>query len=130
MRPLISDTCVLHGIRHHHERFDGRGYPDQLRGDAIPLEARILAVADTYDAITTDRAYRPGASHECALAEIQRCACTQFDPIVVEAFISIPYEKISEAVQYIPFVAQWKAELNTPSFPTFSWHLVNSALAN
>jgi hypothetical protein len=70
----------------HHERWDGKGYPRGLAGEAIPLGARIFAVCDTYDAIISDRPYRRGQSPEAALAEILRCAGTQFDPEVVEAF--------------------------------------------
>ena len=71
----------------HHERPDGRGYPYGLTGAAIPLEARILAVADSYEAMTSDRVYRTGMPPEDAIAELQRCAGTQFDAAVVEAFV-------------------------------------------
>ena len=74
-------------ILHHHERLDGTGYPDGLAGDRIPLEARILAVADSYDAMTSARAYRPALTHEEAIAELRRCAGTQLDPECVEAFV-------------------------------------------
>jgi two-component system cell cycle response regulator len=73
-------------VRSSHERYDGRGYPDALAGDEIPLGARIVAVCDSYDAIVSHRAYRPGRTHEEALAELSRCAGTQFDPEVVAAF--------------------------------------------
>jgi HD-GYP domain-containing protein (c-di-GMP phosphodiesterase class II) len=72
----------------HHERYDGAGYPHGLAGDDIPLEARILAVADAYEAMTTDRVYRRGVGHEAAMAELMRCAGGQFDPAVVEAFVA------------------------------------------
>jgi HD-GYP domain-containing protein (c-di-GMP phosphodiesterase class II) len=72
-------------LLHHHERFDGAGYPAGLCGDEIPLGARIIAVADSFDAITSDRPYRKAASVEQAAEELQRCAGTQFDPQVVEA---------------------------------------------
>ena len=72
-------------VRSSHERFDGNGYPDQLVGDEIPLAARIVAVCDTYDAIVTDRSYRAGRSPEAAIAELRRCAGTQFDPRIVDA---------------------------------------------
>jgi diguanylate cyclase (GGDEF)-like protein len=71
----------------HHERLDGRGYPSGLAADAIPLEARILAVADAYEAMIADRPYRRGMPVEEARAELERCAGTQFDPTVVEAFL-------------------------------------------
>jgi len=70
----------------HHERWDGDGYPRRLKGEDIPLGARIFAICDTYDAIISDRPYRKGQSPDAALAEILRCAGTQFDPKVVEAF--------------------------------------------
>ena len=72
-------------VLHHHERFDGDGYPDGLVGEEIPLPARILFVADAYDTITTDRVYRQKMSRSEALAEIERCSGTQFDPAVVNA---------------------------------------------
>ena len=73
-------------VRAHHERFDGNGYPNRLKGEAIPLGARIFAVADAFDAITSDRPYRPAAPPEAALAEVLRCSGTQFDPAVVSVF--------------------------------------------
>jgi HD-GYP domain-containing protein (c-di-GMP phosphodiesterase class II) len=77
------------GARHHHERYDGKGYPDGLAGEAIPLDARILAVADSYDAMTSDRSYRPALSHAEALARLQADAGTQFDPACVVAFVAL-----------------------------------------
>ena len=70
----------------HEERFDGKGYPRGLAGDAIPLDARLFAVIDTLDAVTSDRPYRLGLPFDHAKAEIQRCAGEQFDPVAVEAF--------------------------------------------
>lgn len=81
------------GARHHQEKFDGTGYPHGLRGNDIPFNARIIAVADTYDSITSSRAYRAGRSHEVAMAEIARCAGTQLDPEVVVAFEKICAEE-------------------------------------
>ena len=83
LRPALE--CVLH----HHERWDGGGYPHALSGDEIPLEARILAVADAYDAMTTDRPYRTAITHDEAIAEVERCAGGQFDPAIAEAFVSL-----------------------------------------
>jgi HD-GYP domain-containing protein (c-di-GMP phosphodiesterase class II) len=71
----------------HHERMDGDGYPLGLRGEQIPLEARILAVADSYEAMTSERPYSPARSREDAAAELRRCAGTQFDGEVVEALL-------------------------------------------
>jgi response regulator RpfG family c-di-GMP phosphodiesterase len=82
LHPLIP------GVHLHHERWDGRGYPLGLKGNDVPLIARIIAVADTYDAMTSDRAYRGALPHEVAVAEIERCASTQFDPEVADAFCS------------------------------------------
>jgi diguanylate cyclase (GGDEF)-like protein len=70
-------------VRHHHERFDGRGYPDGVAGEAIPLEARIIFVADSFEAMTSDRPYRAGMPVEDALAELRRCSGTQFQPEIV-----------------------------------------------
>jgi putative nucleotidyltransferase with HDIG domain len=72
----------------HHERPDGRGYPLGLRGEALPLEARILAVADAYEAMTSDRAYRSSIGQEAARAELKRCTGSQFDPLVVKALLT------------------------------------------
>jgi len=75
-------------VRHHHERVDGRGYPDRLMGEEIPLESRIILVADAFEAMTSDRPYRKGCPGEAALAELERHAGTQFDPKCVEALRS------------------------------------------
>lgn len=76
-------------VRAHHERVDGGGYPDGLAGDAIPMEARIICVCDSYSAMTTTRSYRPAMSRAEAIAELRRCAGEQFDPRVVEALIRV-----------------------------------------
>ena len=89
LAPLLGEMPeALNIVRSHHERFDGRGIPDGLAGAEIPLEARIAAAADCFDAMTSDRTYRPGLSMEEALAEIARCSGTQFDPRVVDAMMS------------------------------------------
>jgi diguanylate cyclase (GGDEF)-like protein len=80
--------CVA-GIKHHHERYDGTGYPAGLKGDEIPLEARVLAIADAFAAMTAERSYSENLSYEGALEEIKRGAGTQFDPNLVEVFVSI-----------------------------------------
>jgi len=80
---------VLPVVKYHHERWDGKGYPEGLRGTAIPLTARILAVADVYDALTSTRSYRNAWSHERAVEEIRKGAGTQFDPEVVQAFVEV-----------------------------------------
>ena len=83
--PLFEKGAAL--VRHHHERYDGGGYPGKLKGGDIPLGARIIAVADSYNAMTEDRPYRKAMSQDEALAEIFRCSGTQFDPRVVEALM-------------------------------------------
>ncbi|MDQ3513661.1 MAG: HD-GYP domain-containing protein [Chloroflexota bacterium] len=81
---IYQDEATL--IRHHHERWDGTGYPDRLAGDAIPLGARVIAVADAFDAMTSDRAYRPALAFETALEILRGEAGAQFDPDIVRAF--------------------------------------------
>lgn len=90
LAPLLGETpLALNIVRSHHERYDGRGIPDRLANDAIPFEARIAAVADSFDAMTSDRPYRPdGMSIEAALAELVRCSGSQFDPTIVTAMVN------------------------------------------
>ena len=94
MHPVVGADVVSHipvlrplapVIRSHHERWDGQGYPDHLKGEAIPLGARILKVVDAYLAMTVDRPYQKASAPAAALAELGRCAGSQFDPHVVEA---------------------------------------------
>lgn len=84
-----SLQSVAKFVRHHHERYDGRGYPDRLAGEDIPIEARILALADAVEAMASDRPYRKGSSVEAILTEIEKEAGGQFDPAIVEAFARI-----------------------------------------
>jgi HD-GYP domain-containing protein (c-di-GMP phosphodiesterase class II) len=84
---LLED--VLPGVLHHHERYDGRGYPHGLAGEKIPFIARILAVADTFDAMSSTRSYRSAMAREVVLAEIGRCSGTQFDPALAMAFVKL-----------------------------------------
>ena len=86
-------------VRSHHERWDGNGYPDGLKAEEIPLESRILAVADTFDAMTTHRPYRQALSAEDALIEIERCSGTQFDPEVANAFLRLYAGRCEEAAE-------------------------------
>lgn len=85
--PLFEKGSVY--VRHHHERFDGTGYPDGLMGEDIPLGSRIIAVADSIEAMTEDRPYRKAMTKSEAIAEMYRCSGTQFDPLVVHALMSI-----------------------------------------
>ncbi len=84
---------VLPGVKHHHEKYDGSGYPDQLHSGKIPVIARIIAVADTFDAMTTDRPYRQGESSRAALEKLEKMKGTQLDPHVVDAFFRSFAEK-------------------------------------
>jgi HD-GYP domain-containing protein (c-di-GMP phosphodiesterase class II) len=96
-RQILSGIEFLEGasrvVAQHHERWDGSGYPAGLKGEEIDLNARIFAVADAFDAITSDRVYRVGRTYEAALAELERCAGRQFDPRVVEAFGRVAREE-------------------------------------
>lgn len=87
LEPLTGFREVANIVLHHHENYDGSGYPDGLKGDAIPLEARIVSVVDSFHAIVSKRCYSKGKSIEAAFQELERCAGTQFDPNVVGAFI-------------------------------------------
>lgn len=82
-------TAIVPSVKHHHERYDGKGYPNGLVGKNIPLFARMIALADAFDAMTSNRPYRPALSTKEAIEEIRRCSGTQFDPELVEAFIHI-----------------------------------------
>ena len=88
-QPLRQDELILHVVRHHHERYDGKGYPDGLAGEEIPLAARIMAVVDTYDALTSDRPYRGRLTPEEALWVLRGVAGKQLDPRLTMAFISM-----------------------------------------
>lgn len=90
VEPVGFSPLVVAAIRSHHEHWNGRGYPDGLAGEAIPLMARIISVADAYDAITSERPFRSPGSGATAVAELCRGAGCQFDPGVVEAFLQLP----------------------------------------
>ncbi|MDA8087069.1 MAG: HD domain-containing protein, partial [Nitrospiraceae bacterium] len=102
LHPIIGDNIIAPlrflprekaRIRHHHERFDGKGYPDGLGGEQLPIIVRILSVADTYDAMTSVRPYRSAKPHQSAMKELARCSNTQFDGEVVKAFGQTPSGK-------------------------------------
>ncbi|HUG05343.1 MAG TPA: HD-GYP domain-containing protein [Candidatus Limnocylindria bacterium] len=98
--PFLEEVARI--VRHHHERWDGMGYPDGLRGEHIPLGARIFAVGDSFDAMTSDRPYRRALLIDAAREEIRRCGGTQFDPAVVTAFLSIPVARLAEIADGAP----------------------------
>jgi HD-GYP domain-containing protein (c-di-GMP phosphodiesterase class II) len=89
--PLMQD--ILPGVLHHHERYDGLGYPHQLAGENIPLIARVLALADTFDAMSSTRSYRPAMPREKVMIEIQRCAGQQFDPALAALFVKLNFDE-------------------------------------
>ncbi len=101
---IIKDLTGFQQVKEyvlcHHERFDGKGYPNGLIGEDIPLGARIIAIADAYDAMTSSRPYRDKLSHEAAMAEICRCSGTQFDPVMVDAFL-----RTDPQTRYVPRIA-------------------------
>src|SRR5271165_5820091 len=87
LEPLVPLERIRRMVLHHHEFFDGSGYPEALTGETIPLGARIITIADSYDTITSARSYKKGRTAEQALSELERCAGTQFDPRLIEAFV-------------------------------------------
>lgn len=102
--PVVGEKIVVNikklqmiseWVKAHHEKWNGTGYPDGLKGEQIPLAGRIIAIADTYDAMTSTRPYRTALSHETAMNEIGRCSGTQFDPQLAELFI-----KLSDRIDY------------------------------
>jgi response regulator RpfG family c-di-GMP phosphodiesterase len=98
LEPIPSMVELIPGAWCHHENWDGSGYPRGLMGDRIPLLGRVVAIADTYDAMTSDRAYRKALPHEVSIAELERCAGAQFDPELVQTFIAKIEEYRREAI--------------------------------
>ena len=92
LEPIKQLKHIIPAIKYHHEFYDGKGYPEGLKGEAIPLSARIMAVADTVDAMGADRPYRKGRVMDVISAELKRCSGTQFDPNVVDVFLKISGE--------------------------------------
>jgi HD-GYP domain-containing protein (c-di-GMP phosphodiesterase class II) len=88
MSPIRMLKDIIPGIRNHHESWDGRGYPDRLRGEQIPLVARIIGIADTFDAMTTNRPYQTAMPLDQVLERMRSMAGARFDPIVVDAFLA------------------------------------------
>lgn len=96
LEPIGDLKDIIQDIRHHHESYNGHGYPDGLKGDEIPIGARILSIADSFDAMTSHRTYHEPMSLEASKQELRRCAGTQFDPKLVELFVDV----IDELEQY------------------------------
>ncbi len=92
--PFLRPASAI--VRHHHEKYDGTGYPDGLKGPHIPLGARLFTISDTLDALTSDRSYRKAPGFEAARAEIERCSGTQFDPHIVDLFLKIPIATLKQ----------------------------------
>ena len=114
LKPLDSLKDILPAIRHHHERMNGTGYPNGLAGDKLPLEARILAVADSYDAMTHDRPHRQAISPLEAMHELQRCTPAGYDPACVEALSAVVNLPSLEAATDRPY---------RPQMPEYAEHV-------
>ena len=100
---ILSSATIFKDIipivKHHHEKYDGNGYPGKLKGEDIPYFARIAAVADTFDAMTSKRTYRDALPLEVVISEIERCKGTQFDPKIADVFLDIlnnHYDEVKE----------------------------------
>jgi response regulator RpfG family c-di-GMP phosphodiesterase len=89
IEPLDIESSVALAVRHHHERWDGTGYPDGLAGEEIPFEARVIGIADAFDAMTCNRPYRPALTREVVCTELRRSAGRQFDPILAKEFLAV-----------------------------------------
>ena len=113
VRPLFDEELVI-GVRHHHEHLDGSGYPDGLAGQDIPLIARAMCVVDCYDAMSCRRPYRRALSYRQCLAELKRCAGTQFDPEMVEAFV-LALQRLRRRRARVAKLAQQAAQLIDPA---------------
>jgi putative two-component system response regulator len=90
---------IVPGVMHHHERYDGKGYPTGLSGEQIPMMGRIICLADCFDAMTSNRTYRKALPLEVALAEIRRCGGTQFDPALTEVFLKIGVDRLRDLLR-------------------------------
>jgi HD-GYP domain-containing protein (c-di-GMP phosphodiesterase class II) len=99
LKDIPALTDVLPGVLHHHERWDGGGYPHKIARDQIPLIGRVLALADTFDAMSSNRSYRPAMPREQVIAEIRRCAGTQFDPALVPAFCGLDFSEFDRVLK-------------------------------
>ncbi len=100
LRDIPQMQDLIPGVLHHHERWDGRGYPYKLVGDGIPLFGRIIGIADSFDAMSSNRTYRPAMPLERVLAEIRRCAGAQFDPKLAEIFVTLDFNEFNRMVAF------------------------------
>ncbi len=110
LKPLKFFPKEREIIRYHHERYDGRGYPEGLAGEQIPILARILAMADAYDAMTSSRPYRKAMTHEQSVTEIKRCAHSQFDKKIVQAFLQTPVGRGEDLKKTVPGALDYQEE--------------------
>jgi len=110
LRPVAFPWPITPLVRHHHEHFDGSGYPAGLRGEEIPLLARVLTVADAFEAMIADRPYRRGRSREEAILELRRCSGTHFDPRIVDALIAVQEEDLAHRVPVEHDIADHEAQ--------------------
>jgi len=110
LQPVPIAERIKVAVRHSHERWDGHGYPDGLAGEEIPIAARVIAVADAYEALTTDRPYRTGRSPEEALQEIRRCSGTQFDPQAVTALFDLLRQRMDRSRSH-----EWRVPAHLPA---------------
>jgi HD-GYP domain-containing protein (c-di-GMP phosphodiesterase class II) len=99
LKAVGAFRSLVPAVYYHHERFDGRGYPDGIKGDDIPIQARIISVADSFDAMTSNRAYRDAFPAADALREIERNRGTQFDPQVADAFVSCTEDIVTDILR-------------------------------
>lgn len=99
LRDVKQIEDIIPGVMHHHERYDGKGYPSGLAGENIPLMGRIICLADCFDAMTSSRTYRKALPLEVALTEIRRCSGTQFDPVLSDAFLRLGIDQLRELIR-------------------------------
>ncbi len=116
LQPIEFLHPLIPGVHLHHERWDGLGYPLGLKGNQVPLIARIIAVADTYDAMTSDRAYRKALSHDLAISEINRCGGSQFDPEIAQGFLDSidEFRGDGRSLEEFPDVSETQSGLMAP----------------
>jgi response regulator RpfG family c-di-GMP phosphodiesterase len=129
LEPLRFLAKEAQGVRHHHERYDGKGYPDGLAGDGIPFIARVVTVADVFDAMTSDRPYRSARPLDVARDEILAVAGSQVDPAVAEVFASIPLPRLGEISQMF-HAASGAADPADPLTRTFGCAQADAVMAS